>query len=66
LNPLSIIVVVGHQAEEVEEVVRGEIGELSGFALQAEQRGTGDAVESARQLLENSESILLVLSGDVR
>src|ERR1043166_7855016 len=65
LNPLSIIVVVGHQAEEVEEVVRGEIGELSGFALQAEQRGTGDAVESARQFLENSESILLVLSGDV-
>ena len=65
LNPLSIIVVVGHQAEEVEEVVRGEIGELAGFALQAEQRGTGDAVESARQLLENSESILVVLSGDV-
>jgi len=65
LNPPSLIVVVGYQAEAVEEEVRGATGELSGFALQAEQRGTGDAVESARQLLENSESILLVLSGDV-
>jgi len=65
LNPQSIVVVVGHQAEEVEEVVRGEIGEVAGFALQAEQRGTGDAVESARHLLQNSDSILVILSGDV-
>src|SRR5689334_383151 len=65
LNPQSIIVVVGHQAEEVEQVVRAEIGELAGFALQTVQRGTGDAVESARQLLENSDSTLVILSGDV-
>jgi len=65
LNPQSIVVVIGHQAEEVEEVVRGEIGEIAGFALQAEQRGTGDAVESARQFLQNSDSILVILSGDV-
>ena len=65
LDPESIVVVVGHQAEEVEEAVRDEVGDLAAFALQAEQRGTGDAVESARQLLENSESMLVLLSGDV-
>jgi bifunctional UDP-N-acetylglucosamine pyrophosphorylase/glucosamine-1-phosphate N-acetyltransferase len=65
LDPQSIIVVVGHQAEEVERVVRDEVGGLAAFALQAEQKGTGDAVESARQLLENSDSILVILSGDV-
>jgi len=65
LNPDSIIPVVGHQAEEVEKVVRAEIGDLAKFALQAQQRGTGDAVESARTLLENSDSLLIVLSGDV-
>ncbi|PYS71057.1 MAG: UDP-N-acetylglucosamine diphosphorylase/glucosamine-1-phosphate N-acetyltransferase [Acidobacteria bacterium] len=65
LEPKSIIVIVGHQAEEVEKVVQTEIGELAKFAVQTEQRGTGDAVESARSLLENSASLLLVLSGDV-
>jgi bifunctional UDP-N-acetylglucosamine pyrophosphorylase/glucosamine-1-phosphate N-acetyltransferase len=57
--------VVGHQAGEVENVVRDEIGELADFALQSEQRGTGDAVESARELLQNTDSTLMVLSGDV-
>jgi bifunctional UDP-N-acetylglucosamine pyrophosphorylase/glucosamine-1-phosphate N-acetyltransferase len=65
LDPESIIVIVGHQAEEVEKVVREETGDLSAFALQAQQRGTGDAVEAARSLLENSESLTVVLSGDV-
>ena len=65
LNPNSIIPVVGYQAELVEKVVREEIGDLAKFALQVEQRGTGDAVESARSLLENSDSLLIVLSGDV-
>ncbi|MFN2404442.1 MAG: bifunctional UDP-N-acetylglucosamine diphosphorylase/glucosamine-1-phosphate N-acetyltransferase GlmU [Pyrinomonadaceae bacterium] len=65
LEPQKIIVVVGHQAEEVEKATLAEIGELASFALQAQQRGTGDAVESARSLLENSNSLLLLLSGDV-
>src|SRR5690349_15792019 len=65
LDPHSIIVVIGHQADEVKEAVRAEIGDLAAFALQATQRGTGDAVESARQLLENSNSTLVILSGDV-
>src|SRR4026208_1114917 len=65
LDPKTILVIVGHQAEEVEHAVRSEIGELSSFAIQAQQRGTGDAVESARSQLENSDSLVLLLSGDV-
>lgn len=65
LDPKSILVVVGHQAEEVERAVLNEVGELAGFVLQAKQRGTGDAVESARSRLEHSDSLVLVLSGDV-
>ena len=65
LEPRSIITIVGHQAEEVERAVLAEVGELAGFVVQQKQRGTGDAVESARSLLENSDSLVLVLSGDV-
>ena len=65
LDPHSIITIVGHQAEEVERAVLAEIGELASFAIQAKQRGTGDAVESARSQLENTDSLVLVLSGDV-
>jgi bifunctional UDP-N-acetylglucosamine pyrophosphorylase/glucosamine-1-phosphate N-acetyltransferase len=65
LDPRSIIVIVGHQAEEVEQAVLAEVGELASFVIQARQRGTGDAVESARSRLEDSDSLVLVLSGDV-
>ena len=65
LDPQSIITIVGHQAEEVERAVLAEAGELASFVIQAKQRGTGDAVESARSQLENSDSLVLVLSGDV-
>ena len=65
LEPRSIIVIVGHQAEEVERAVLAEVGELASFVVQEKQRGTGDAVESARSVLENSDSVVLVLSGDV-
>ena len=65
LNPRSIVVVVGHQAEEVEQAVLAEVGELASFVIQAKQRGTGDAVESARSVLAESDSLVLVLSGDV-
>ena len=65
LEPRSIITIVGHQAEEVENAVLAEVGELASFVVQQKQRGTGDAVESARRVLENSDSLVLVLSGDV-
>jgi len=65
LEPRSIITILGHQAEEVERAVLAEVGELASFVIQERQRGTGDAVESARRVLENSNSLVLVLSGDV-
>ncbi|MET0648531.1 MAG: bifunctional UDP-N-acetylglucosamine diphosphorylase/glucosamine-1-phosphate N-acetyltransferase GlmU [Pyrinomonadaceae bacterium] len=61
-----VYVVVGHQAEEVKEAVRAELGEGGAvFVTQTEQRGTGDAVFAAREVLGNANSTLLVLSGDV-
>ena len=65
LDPRRIIVIVGHQAEEVERATLAAVGELASFVIQAKQRGTGDAVESARSVLEDSDSLVLVLSGDV-
>ena len=65
LNPQAILVVVGHQAEEVERAALAEAGDLVRPVLQAQQHGTGDAVESARSELENSDSLVLILSGDV-
>ncbi|HEX8285042.1 MAG TPA: bifunctional UDP-N-acetylglucosamine diphosphorylase/glucosamine-1-phosphate N-acetyltransferase GlmU [Pyrinomonadaceae bacterium] len=61
-----VYVVVGHQAEEVKEAVRAELGEGGAvFVTQTEQRGTGDAVFAARAELGGADSTLLVLSGDV-
>lgn len=64
LEPRRIHVIVGHQANEVEEAVRNEIGEAS-FVTQTEQRGTGDAVMAASDQLAQSGSTVVVLSGDV-
>ncbi|MFV0389140.1 MAG: bifunctional UDP-N-acetylglucosamine diphosphorylase/glucosamine-1-phosphate N-acetyltransferase GlmU [Pyrinomonadaceae bacterium] len=66
LKPRKIYTVIGHQGEEVKRVVTNEIGsDIAGFAVQEKQQGTGDAANSARQFLENQDSVLLVLSGDV-
>lgn len=66
LDPRRIVVVVGHQAEAVEEAVRTEVNdERVSFALQQEQLGTGHAVLSARDFFQNENSTLLILSGDV-
>jgi bifunctional UDP-N-acetylglucosamine pyrophosphorylase/glucosamine-1-phosphate N-acetyltransferase len=65
LEPRKIYVIVGHQAEAVEQAVRNEVGELAEFMTQAKQRGTGDAVMAARSILEHSDALVVVLSGDV-
>jgi len=65
LNPEKIYVAVGHQANEVERAVQTEVGDTAAFVTQIEQRGTGDAVIAAQSQLENSDSLVLVLSGDV-
>ena len=66
LAPRKVYVVIGHQGEEVRRDVLEELDEEhAAFVWQSEQLGTGHAVNSARQFLENEDSTLLVLSGDV-
>ena len=59
--PQHVYVVIGHEAERVREAVAA-----SGvrFVLQAEQRGTGHAIQCAEQAVAGYANIL-VLSGDV-
>jgi bifunctional UDP-N-acetylglucosamine pyrophosphorylase/glucosamine-1-phosphate N-acetyltransferase len=61
VNPTNILVVVGHEAAMVQTAVAA-----SGvrFVEQAEQRGTGHAIQCARESIAGFENIL-VLSGDV-
>jgi len=68
LDHQNIYVIVGHQAADVEDAVRQELGPNSSeavFVVQKEQKGTGDAVMSAADELKDSDSTLLILSGDV-
>ncbi len=62
LRPARVVVVVGHQAEQV----RAAVADLPvEFVLQAEQRGTGHALLQARAAVEEAAGPVLVLYGDV-
>lgn len=73
LEPDRIVVVVGHKGEEVIESIRNtwlprnpraaEPGVLE-FAWQREQKGTGHAVLCAKESLQASRGLVLVLYGD--
>jgi bifunctional UDP-N-acetylglucosamine pyrophosphorylase/glucosamine-1-phosphate N-acetyltransferase len=66
LDPRRVYVVVGHQSAEVGNAVRSEMpGEKTVIIEQKQQLGTGDAVNTAREFLENDDAVLLILSGDV-
>jgi bifunctional UDP-N-acetylglucosamine pyrophosphorylase/glucosamine-1-phosphate N-acetyltransferase len=66
LAPRKVFVVVGHQADDVTKAVLQELApEQTVIVEQKEQLGTGDAVNAAREYLENDDAVLLVLSGDV-
>ncbi|HEX3143320.1 MAG TPA: bifunctional UDP-N-acetylglucosamine diphosphorylase/glucosamine-1-phosphate N-acetyltransferase GlmU [Pyrinomonadaceae bacterium] len=66
LQPRKIYVVVGHQAEQVQAAVESELGnDRVEFLKQIEQRGTGDAVLTAKDALGAAHSTVLLLSGDV-
>ncbi len=66
LAPRKIYVVIGHHGEDVKNAVLEELDtEHAAFVWQKAQLGTGDAVNAAREFLENEDSTLLVLSGDV-
>jgi bifunctional UDP-N-acetylglucosamine pyrophosphorylase / glucosamine-1-phosphate N-acetyltransferase len=61
LKPAQLLVVVGHQAEEVSAVVT-ELGAQT--VLQQPQRGTGHAMQTARRAIRRSAKIVLVVPGD--
>ncbi len=66
LDPNRVVIVVGHQADDVKAEILAEFeGKSIDYALQQRQLGTGDAVNAARSLLAESDSTTLVLSGDV-
>ncbi len=58
--PPDIFVIVGHEAERVKAAVGATDVQ---FVLQAEQRGTGHAIQCAREAVKGYDT-LLVLSGD--
>jgi bifunctional UDP-N-acetylglucosamine pyrophosphorylase / glucosamine-1-phosphate N-acetyltransferase len=74
LDPESVFIIVGHQADEVEKTVRDDVERRKAhgrsiephldFVLQAEQRGTGHAVMSARGRLQGRSGPLVILGGD--
>jgi len=61
LGAADTLVVVGHQAEEVDAVVV-PLGAKT--VLQNPQRGTGHAVQIARRAIRRSAKFLLILPGD--
>lgn len=62
LNPQRVLVVVGHQSEEVKQACANRPVE---FVEQVEQLGTGHAVQQAEAVLEDFEGDILVLCGDM-
>jgi bifunctional UDP-N-acetylglucosamine pyrophosphorylase / glucosamine-1-phosphate N-acetyltransferase len=59
-----IVCVLGHQAEAVRAAVEKWHGPVE-VAIQAEQKGTGHAVQQAVPLLHDWDGLVLILSGDV-
>jgi bifunctional UDP-N-acetylglucosamine pyrophosphorylase / glucosamine-1-phosphate N-acetyltransferase len=60
-SPDRVVVVVGHQAERVQQVL-AHTGVR--FAVQSEQKGTGHALEMCRETVPNQNGRLVVLYGD--
>jgi bifunctional UDP-N-acetylglucosamine pyrophosphorylase/glucosamine-1-phosphate N-acetyltransferase len=66
LAPESIYVVIGYQGKDVKAAVLNELDHQQVvFVTQEKQLGTGDAVNAAREYLQEKNSTLVVLSGDV-
>jgi bifunctional UDP-N-acetylglucosamine pyrophosphorylase / glucosamine-1-phosphate N-acetyltransferase len=63
LRPASVTVIVGHQAQEVEQALAGRDGVA--FAVQEPQLGTGHALLQAEPRLRHARGSLVLLSGDV-
>ncbi len=62
----NVTVVVGHQSDEVKQVLAAQFPtQALSFALQEQQNGTGHAVASAEAGLKDFRGAVLILSGDV-
>lgn len=61
----DVVVVVGHGRERVEGYLREAFGTRIRTALQAEQRGTGDAVQAGLAAVSESAKHVLIFYGDV-
>lgn len=61
-SPDKIVVVVGHQSEEVIKALNGSGVQ---FAVQEPQLGTGHAVMAAEELLHEYTGDILILCGDI-
>jgi bifunctional UDP-N-acetylglucosamine pyrophosphorylase/glucosamine-1-phosphate N-acetyltransferase len=66
LDPERIVIVVGHQSDQVKTALAAEFGDGTlRYAIQAEQLGTAHAVMCAKDELTNGPSELFILAGDV-
>jgi bifunctional UDP-N-acetylglucosamine pyrophosphorylase / glucosamine-1-phosphate N-acetyltransferase len=67
LEPAPIVVVVGHQAAEVEAAARARFARAPlAFALQEPQRGTGDAARAALKAFPpDFDGVVLITYGDI-
>jgi bifunctional UDP-N-acetylglucosamine pyrophosphorylase/glucosamine-1-phosphate N-acetyltransferase len=63
VSPATVSVVVGHQAEAIQTLLRGRQGLQ--FAVQSPQLGTAHALQQAEPLLAGRTGTLILLSGDV-
>jgi bifunctional UDP-N-acetylglucosamine pyrophosphorylase/glucosamine-1-phosphate N-acetyltransferase len=63
VNPRSVTVIVGHDAERVTAALGQRLG--LGFALQQPQLGTGHALLQAEPRLKDARGTVVLLSGDV-
>jgi bifunctional UDP-N-acetylglucosamine pyrophosphorylase/glucosamine-1-phosphate N-acetyltransferase len=61
LKPIQLLVVVGHQAEEVSAVVTSLDAQT---IMQQPQRGTGHAMQVARRAVRKSAKFAIVVPGD--
>ena len=62
LNPVRTIVVVGHQADQVQDAFADREVE---FVVQDQQLGTGHAAQQAKAKLKKFKGLILVLCGDM-
>lgn len=60
LNPASVTVVIGHEAEQVKQTISHPVK----WALQSEQLGTGHAVREGMDGIEDDDTVLITY-GDV-